>query len=182
MERFKEYLEEKFINIGFDKKDSSEKREKHRNDIHALLKNSYSSIGGYKGLGSGSDAESGAIHNDISKSMIKAVRKSGKLVAAKLYKDKYGRKGIASGHDGTDVGKTAVKKMMSDDIAHQRSWSELSGAPEAISRKMGSPEIPVEKMRTLLGKKLKPTTGSSYTRKIAGTDMKKTGFGFPKNT
>jgi hypothetical protein len=114
--------------------------------------------------------------------MIKGVRRDGKLVAVKLYKDKFGRKSIASGTDGSPSGKKGFLDLVRDDINQKRSWGEFSGAVAHISKKSGSPEIPVEKMRKLLGKDITPTTGSSYTRDIAGKTIEKTGFGFPKIT
>tara|TARA_R110000868_G_scaffold124490_10_gene329165 strand:- start:20959 stop:21507 length:549 start_codon:yes stop_codon:yes gene_type:complete len=179
---FMQYLQEKVINIGFDSKEHAAKREQHREDIHSLLRSSYASLGGYLGLGSGTDEESSAIHNDISSSMIKGIRREGKLVAVKLYKDKFGRKSIAVGTDGSQSGKKGFMDLVRDDIKQERSWGEFSGAVAHISKKSGSPEIPVDKMKKLLGKDITPTTGNSYTREIAGKPIEKTGFGFPKNT
>ena len=177
-----QYLQERVINIGFDQQEHINKREQHRKDIHALLRSSYAGLGGYLNLGSGSPEEDIAIHHDISHSMIKGVRRDGKLVAVKLYKDKFGRKTIAAGTDGSPSGKKGFLDLVKDDIDQKRSWGEFSGAVAHISKKSGSPEIPVETMRKLLGKDITPTTGSSYTRYIAGKTIEKTGFGFPKIT
>lgn len=72
---FKEYLEEEYLgerilSIGF-KPEHEEYREKHRQEIHDILRKSYShpDIGGYGGIKSGSKEESDAIHNDISKTI-----------------------------------------------------------------------------------------------------------------
>ena len=175
-----QFLQEKVLNIGFDPQEHSSKREQHRQDIHSLLRSSYANLGGYLGLGAGSPEEDIAIHHDISHSMIKGVRREGKLVAVKLYKDRFGRKSIAAGTDGSQTGKQGFLDIVKGDIEHQRSWGEFSGAVAHISRKSGAPEIPVDKMKKFLGKDITPTTGSSYKREISGKDVEKTGFGFPK--
>jgi hypothetical protein len=177
-----QYLQEKVINIGFDSKEHAQKRETHRHEIHALLRRSYAEIGGYLGLGSGTPDEDIAIHKDISHSMIKGIRRNGKLVTVKLYKDAHGRKSIAAGTDGSDAGKQGFRDVLQADAKRERSWGEFSGAVAHISRKIGTPEIPVETMPKLLGKKITPTTGNSYTREIGGKTIEKTGFGFPKIT
>lgn len=60
--------------------------------------------------------------------MIKGVRREGKLVAVKLYKDMFGRKSIAAGTDGSQSGKKGFMDLVRDDIRQERSWGEFSGA------------------------------------------------------
>lgn len=117
-------------------------REQHRQQIHDIIHNSYKSIDGYGGLGSGSKAESDAIHHDISHSMIKATKRGNEITAVNLYKDKFGRKSIASGTNGTPEGKKDYMKTKTEDHTQKRAWGEVSDKAEHIGKKIGNPVIP----------------------------------------
>lgn len=185
MQSFTEYLEERFLSIGFDKSQEGH-RERHRQEIHDILKHSYShpSIGGYSGLKSGSKEESDAIHKDISASHIKAVKRNGKISAVALYKNSHGRKAIALGTDGSQQGKKDFKHILHDDHKMKRSWAEVSGAPEHIFTKHGFPKVSNKDAKKLTGKDdVKPhdTDPHKYTRKIGHGDHEKTIMGYPKS-
>jgi hypothetical protein len=181
MLRFKQFLEEKVLSIGLNPK-HEKFREKHRADMHDVIRKSYSNVeGGYAGLGQGSKEESDAIHNDISNSAIKAIRRDGRITAVNLYKKSHGRKSIAMGHDGTDQGKKDVRQIMSDDKKKERSWSEVSGAVEHIRRKMGYPVIPSSRAKELTGKSdVKEIDPEKYERQIGKEKHIKTLMGYPK--
>lgn len=181
MQYFKSFLTEKVLSIGLNP--SHEKyREHHRQQIHDIIHKSYKPLGGYLGIKSGSPEESDAIHQDISKSMIKAVKRDGKITAINLYKKQHGRKTIASGTDGSEQGKKDWFKTKLEDHEQKRAWGEVSGAPEHIQRKMGVPAVPSSQAGKLLGKKITPVKGDKerYSREIAGHPHVKVIMGYPK--
>jgi hypothetical protein len=178
---FKQYLEERVLSIGLNPEHEIH-REKHRQEIHDILHKSYKSVeGGYGGHGSGTEAESKAIHDDISNSHIKATKRDGKVTSVNLYKDKFGRKSIASGTDGTDQGKRDYLKNKSEDHHQKRAWGEVSGKAEHIAKKIGNPVLPNSMANKLTGKDTTPhEDGTHYTRKIGGHDHQKVIIGHPK--
>jgi hypothetical protein len=98
-----------------------EKREKYKDEVWEILQTSYASMGGIKGNGFGSPED---MVNNIQ--MWKLVKRNGRIVAVKMYKDKQGRKGVAAGTDGSAEGKTELAKIMQDDVVQNRSYSEYS--------------------------------------------------------
>lgn len=177
---FKQFLQEKVLNIGFNSK-HEQFREKHRQQIHDIIRSSYSKINGYAGLGSGSEEESKAIHDDISKHNLKAIKRGNNITAVRIYKDSHGRKSIISATDGSPQGKSDFAKLMADDTKLQRSWGEVSGAMEHIHGKLNTPVVPADRASQLLGKPVeKDVDGYHYKRMIAGKPMRKVIVGFPK--
>lgn len=182
---FKLYVDqiyETVLSIGLNK-NHEKYREEHRHEIHDILRNSYKSVdGGYSGMGHGTKEESDAIHSDISKSHIKAVKRGGKITAVRLYKDSHGRKAIGGGTDGSAQGKKDFIKIGSEDHSQKRAWAEVSGAPEHLARKMGAPIIPNSQAEKLTGKKITDLDpdGEHYTRKIGTALHKKVIVGHPK--
>lgn len=180
-------LDEHVINIGFDPS-QEHNREKHRQEIHDMLRSSYRHIG-YGGHEPSSDKESHAIHDDISHAAIKATKRNGKISSVILYKRSHGRKQIAGGTDGTISGKKDWFKIAHDDhvnpkTAHKRNaWIEASGGPMEMMKKMGATEIPVKRMKHLLpGKDIEdaPEKGkNAYRRTVGGAKHTKTGYGRP---
>ena len=173
-------LQEHVLSIGINP--SHEKyREKHRQEMHDMIHKSYAAIGGYAGHETGSDKESEAIYNDIDNSLIKAVKRNGKLTAINLYKKQHGRKSIASATDGSDQGKEDFKKSKLEDHEQRRAWGEVSGAPEHIQRKMGVPIVSNKRARELLNKDVDlDDDGEHYSRKIGGHVHRKVIMGHPK--
>jgi len=178
---FKNFLLERVLSIGLNP-DHERFRDQHRNEIHDMIRKSYSPIGGYAGFSSGSEEESKAIHSDISNSVIKAVKRDGKITALNLYKKQHGRKSIASATDGSDQGKKDYLKTKLEDHEQKRAWGEVSGAVEHISKKLGVPGIPSSRAQELLGKEVDkdPEDEYHYTRKIGGTFHRKMMVGHPK--
>lgn len=181
MKSFNEFITERVLSIGLNP--SHEKfREVHRQQIHDILHKSYAPIGGYSGLKSGSKEESDAIHSDISNLMIKATVRGGKVSSVSLYKDRFGRKGVGGGTDGTPQGKSDYMKSNKEDHEQKRSWAEVSGAPEHINRKIGMPTVPATHAAKLTGKSditIEPGN-THYSRKIGDAVHRKTIMGHPK--
>ena len=111
---FDEYLTETFLNLF-----SSPDKMKHKDEVFALLQASYAPIGGLKGAGFNSP-------DDMVQNVPfwKLIRKSSKIVAVAMYKDKYGRKRVAVGSDGSPEGKAAVASIFKADFS--RAYFEIS--------------------------------------------------------
>lgn len=129
MESFKQFLQnplnERVLNIFMSNK---EEREQYADEVFSLLQKSYESQGGIKGSGFNSPS-------DMIKKIPfwKLVRKDGKIVAGAMYKDKGGRKSVASFTDGTSTGKDALIDIKKDDF--KRAFVEMSGRALGFSKK-----------------------------------------------
>ena len=184
MKTFKDFIKEHVLSIGL-----NPKHEKHRagyeDEMHGLLKKSYEKVdGGYGGKGSGTKEEEDDIRSDLRNPnhIIKAVRRNGKISAVSIYKKSHGRKVIAVGTDGSEQGKKDFKQTMHDDHKMKRSWAEVSGAPEAIKRKIGFPVVPSSRAKELTGKQdVRVVDKERYVRKIGKADHEKVIMGYPKN-
>jgi hypothetical protein len=173
-------LMEHVLSIGFNP-EQEPLREKYRQQLIDILHNSYKEIGGYGGFTSGSPEEYADINNDISTLNMKAMRRKCKITAVILYKDRYGRKAVGIGTDGTRQGKVDYGRMTREDHAQQRSWAEVSGAPEIIQKKMGSPVVPNTHAAKLTGKNVElDPNGTHYSRKIGTDSHQKVIMGHPK--
>ena len=180
---FSEFILERFLNPGFNEK-HEHYREQHRQAVHDILRHSYKDIGGYMELGSGTDAESKAIHGDISNSDMKLGRKEGKIVSATLYKKHpEGRKVIAAGTDGSEEGKKSLGRNIAEDIHRneRHAWGEFSGALGHIWKKSGARVVPSSKAHEMLHKVVEIVSPDSYKRLIGGKVKTKTIMGNPKN-
>jgi hypothetical protein len=124
--RISEILVERFINLIGDR-DQAQKQ-KYKQQVFDVLQRSYASIGGIKGSGFGSPDE---MVQQIP--FWKLATKNGELVAVTLYKDKQGRKAVASGTDGTELGKHMLQNMVAAEP--KRSYSEKSKAALAVAMK-----------------------------------------------
>jgi hypothetical protein len=181
---FSQFLQEKVLSIGFNPK-HEKFREQHRDQIHDLLQNAYKQVdGGYGGLGSGSKEESEAIHRDISDHNIKVIKRGDKITAVNIYKDQFGRKSIATGHDGTEQGKSDWKQIASEDIEQEErnAWGEASGGAKRAREKLGSKQVPFADAEKLLrGKKITQVGDTNnYIRNIGGKPHEKVILGNPK--
>lgn len=180
---YSQFLQEKVLSIGFNP-EHEKFREQHRQQIHDIIQNSYKNVeGGYGGLGSGSKQESDQIHKDISKLNIKAVKRGDKITAVNLYKDQFGRKSVATGHNGTDQGKSDWKQIASEDIKQKdrNVWGEVSGGSEKAKKKLGAEEIPYEKVPKLTGKITRRVGDTNrYVRIIGDKPHEKVAIGNPK--
>ena len=178
---FFEFITEKVLSIGLNP-EHEKYRTQHMQDMHDMLVKSYHYVGGYAGLGSGSEEESKAIHSDLSNPdhIIKVIKRGSAITALAMYKPQFGRKGIASATDGTAQGVKDWKKMRDED-SRRHGWAETSHKATAALKKLGYPEIPIQDMQRILSnKKLTPTSGNKYTREIGGHEHEKLGMGYPK--
>jgi hypothetical protein len=156
-------LLERYINL-FNK----EEIEPYIEDIWSIMQSTYEPIGGFKTANTPEE-----LLNKVW--LAKLVRKNNKIIAAALYKDKYGRKAIAAGSDGTTEGKNAVKKIIEEDVKQNRSWGEFSGKAESLYLKNGGIPIPNDMAEEILGKEIleKDPDGFHYTRMINGEPHRK---------
>lgn len=130
MLKFSEFilLNERVLNL-LPKND--QEKDKHKEEVFNLVKNAYKDQGGIHGNGFKSP-------EDMSKNihMWKLHKKDGKVVAAAMYKDSgQGRKRVAIATDGSEHGKAAASKMMSDDFKLNRSHAEVSGKSLSFIKK-----------------------------------------------
>lgn len=142
--------------------------EKYIDDIWDIMQLTYKPLGGF--LTANSKEE---LVNKVD--FAKVIRKNNKIVAAALYKDKYGRKAIAKGFDGTEIGKDAVKMIYKEDVEQNRSWGEFSGGAEKLMLKNGGIPLPNTLAKDILQKpiiSLNPD-GFHYTREINGEPHEK---------
>lgn len=112
---FNQYLTEGYVNLF-----SSGDKQQYKDDVFAILQASYAPIGGIHGSGFRSADD---MVDNIP--FWKLVRRSGKVVAVALYKDRQGRKRVAIGSDGTPAGKAGVASIFKEDFS--RAFFEISG-------------------------------------------------------
>jgi hypothetical protein len=169
---FQTVLVERFLNLH-----TAHAMQPWKNQVWDALQRSYAAAGGFK-----SAANIDELINDSS--LWKIVTRNGKLSAIVIYKDKYGRKSMAVGTDGTDQGKRDLFKIKQEDTQHRRAWAEVSGAPERLMARLGSQPVPNRYAQVLTGKEIMSYNddGYHYTRLIAGVPYEKIIFGFPALT
>lgn len=166
--QIKDFLVERVVNL-FNQPDQI----KYADQVWALLQSSYKGAGGFH------SAED--IPDLLSKTnMWKLVVRDGKVTAANLYRDLHGRKSIAAGTDGTPQGKHDYNMIKDADIKYQRSWAEVSGAPEHIAKKAGMKPLPAKFAKILTGKEILEynADGYHYSRMINGHLHEKIIYGF----
>lgn len=110
-------LIERFVNLI-----NSKEKEDYLDIVWDMIQKSYAPSGGIKGSGFGSKKD---MLDNIP--FWKIAKKNGKAVAVVLYKDKGGRKRVASATDGSVEGKDMLARMAKDDLTQQRSYAEVSG-------------------------------------------------------
>lgn len=194
MKTFLEYLQtnsasavnEAFENlVGSDPK-TLERKKELKDEIYNLLQKAYQKIGGIKGSGFTNSDEM------IRKIWFwKLYKQGGRPVGVIMYKDRDGRKMVALGTDGSDKAKTAIKKMMMDEISLSRSYGEASGPALSMVKKifgMGKDDgfegsslekymVPADQVGAILKKDVRPVSKYEYIRAIGGDDEKKVMFG-----
>lgn len=117
MKSYREYLTESFKNlIGYR---DIKLKEKYVDEVWNILQESYKQIGGIKGSGFNSKED---MVNNIP--FWKLFIYNNKVVSVILYKDKDGRKSVASGTDGSEIGKKKIIEIFKSDLF--RSYSEKS--------------------------------------------------------
>lgn len=156
-------LLERFINLH-----NKQQMLPYIDTIWDVLQKSYAPIGGFLTASSKEDL--------INKTgLAKLVRKDGRIVAVKLYKDDRGRKSIAAGTDGSSEGRQWLVKMFQEDIQLGRAWGEFSGKAEYLMLKHGGVPIPNTLAAQLLQKPIISISsdGFHYTREIMGEPHEK---------
>ena len=169
--KIENYLNESFVNL-WDKSD----KEKYADEIWEILQKSYEKIGGFKSYEDKEDMIKDS-------SLWKIVKKDGKIVFVSVYKDKFGRKAVALGTDGSDTGKKYFKEVKDADMNLKRSWAEVSGSVEHyLSKKHSDSKVSNKFAKELTGKEIisKNDDKFHYTRKIANHEHEKVIYGYPK--
>ena len=112
MDTFKRFLEERFVNLLHD----DPRKHQYANEVHGMLQKAYEKIGGIHGSGFRDK-------HDMIKNipMWKLKKKGGKIVSAVFYKDKDGRKSVATASDGSEEGKKGVAEIFCCSFIHQES-------------------------------------------------------------
>ncbi len=155
--KLRELLLETYVNLW-----GKEEITKYIDEIWEIMQFSYRNLEGGFATASTKEELINKAH------FAKLVRRNGKIVAAKLYSDKHGRKGIATGSDGSELGKQAVYSMIREDMKLGRSWSEVSGSPERLALHYGGIPVPNELAEKFINKPILSREGDGYhyTRKI----------------
>lgn len=124
MKSFKQYINEHFINVF-----TPDQKEPYADEVWNLLQKTYAYAGGIKG--SGFKNKQDMIDNIP---MWKLVKKDGKIITARMYKDKEGRKVVASGTDGSRESVKTYREITKEDL--KRSYVEVSDKPLDSLKKM----------------------------------------------
>lgn len=118
-----ELLLEHFVNVF-----TTSAKEKYIDQVWDLLQKSYAKIGGLKS--GGLETKDGLVENSV---MWKLLFKGGDLKVVFIYKDKGGRKKIATGTDGSREAKHELVKMLTAEF--ERSYTEVSDDLERFLNK-----------------------------------------------
>lgn len=132
--------------------DDHEAREAHAHELHTLLQKSYSSIGGLHGSGFKSPED---MKKNVPSWHVAKDKKTGKIVAAKMYKHKSGFKSVAMGTDQTERGKQAAGELVAHAATKDGHWGEVSGKALSFAKKqvktpLHHMAIPHHKVKKLL--------------------------------
>ena len=172
MKTFTEYLTESYVNIT-----SEHEKEVYAEQVFEILQKSYAKIGGIHGSGFSSP-------EDMIKNIPywKLFKRNDKIIACVLYKDTNGRKLVALGSDGSDEGKNVAKRMLRDDIEHDRAYGEISDAVLRYLQKTYGDElhkflVPSKEVGNILNKDVTPTGTYTYKRSIGGVEHEKAMYG-----
>ena len=129
-------------------------KQKYADEVWDILQNSYKKIGGLKGSGFSSKED---MINSIP--FWKMIKKDGRIVAVRMYKDKLGRKSVAAGTDGSREGINAFKMMSDEDLKKDRSYTEISGPVLAFvvknNKNIKEKCIPYNQVERLVGEEIR---------------------------
>lgn len=179
MQTFKQFLTERFISPGF-KDEHDHFREKYKSQLVKMFSDAYVYAGGYCGIETGSEKETAAIEADVKTCQLKMAVRNDHVTAAIMYKPQHGRKAIGIATDGTITGKNDFLKIAKEDQKLQRSWAEVSGAPEKIFTRLKMPVVDTAEVEKIIGKRITIIDKETYEREISGHMHKKKVMGFPK--
>lgn len=140
-------LQERFVNLIGD----DPRKQDYAEDLFRMLQTSYASIGGIHGSGFASP-------EDMVRKIPfwKIAVKNGVPVAVTFYKDKSGRKGVASATDGSPEGKKQLADIMRSDIKQGRSFKEVSSKALSFLKKqlpdgeLAKMAVPVSRVKKIL--------------------------------
>lgn len=113
--KLREILTERYLNLF----PGDPRREQYRDDVWELLQKAYAPMGGIRGSGFESPD-----HMVERLPMWKLARKNGRIVAVVLYKDKKGRKAVASATDNSAAADKALADMLPQEP--RRAYAEKS--------------------------------------------------------
>ena len=142
-------LNERYVNILEDE----ETKRKYAKDVWDILQKSYADIGGIKGSGFNSIDDmiknipfwKLSVHNNV-------------VDAVAMYKDKGGRKLVATGYNGSEVGRLAVTEMAKADL--QRAYGEKSkGALGSLMKSVPWDVLKIFMLKPKESAKIRPIKG-----------------------
>jgi len=150
-------------------------KQEYVDQIWDMLSKSYSYVGGYKGA---KDKKELIYDSGI----WKIIKRGDHITAFRIYKDSFGRKGIASGTNQTKQGTRDFHLLSKQDLSMKTTWSEVSDKMEDHFIKLGAKPVSNTYVKLLLpGKKIElDDDGYHYYREIMGTKKRKMIVGFPK--
>lgn len=173
---FNEYLTETYKNLV--KADPA--KEQYKEVVFGILQKSYAPIGGIHGSGFRSPDDMVA-----NIPFWKLVVKAGRVVAVAMYKDSGGRKRVAIGTDGSEEGKTAIRKLVLEE--YDRAYFEISDRSLSMQAKVLGYDFITKYAKTpaqaaaILGEPVEPVPGDDpdlarhpqlakffYQRKLGG--------------
>jgi hypothetical protein len=163
---------------------SDSRKEKYIDQVWDILQKSYASQGGLKGKGFGSKQE---MLERIP--FWKIFRRGDRVKVVLLYKDKGGRKRVATGTDGDKTDSIPMlAKMIRDDFLSGRAYGEVSGKMLNFIMKQFSDEeldsiaIPAKQAKRIdPGIELIPGEKYKYNQDINGQIISKLMLGTPGN-
>jgi len=131
---FNEFLTESVLNERFYNLFKKDDKDKYKDEAFHLLQKAYEKVGGIKGNGFSSP-------DDMAKNIPfwKLAIKNGKIVAGVFYKDKSGRKRVASFTDGSQVGIDQLSNIMKNDL--DRAFMEVSERSFGFMRKLMGDDV-----------------------------------------
>ena len=127
--KFKTFLNEGFVNLIQD----DPKKSDYVDAVWDMIQKSYAPMGGIKSNGFQSKEAM------MKMPFWKIGTVKGKPVAVTIYKDKNGRKSVASATDGSEEGKARIKDMMKNEL--KRSYGEKSKAALGTALKVTPPDV-----------------------------------------
>jgi hypothetical protein len=129
LKSFKEHLSEGFVNLIQD----DPKKSQYIDSVWNMIQRSYADIGGIRTNG---------FQNKEAMMQLpfwKVATVNGKPVAVTIYKDKGGRKSVASATDGSEEGKKKIADMMKNELS--RSYGEKSKGALGLTLKITPPDV-----------------------------------------